>query len=111
MTSKDFLKKLGVTHRIFSVGFPHANQKAERSVAAAKRLLRDTVRPTGDIDTASLEQSLLQLRNTQDQDTGLSPAQLLLGQQLCDFLPDKPKQSPIMKSDDLSGKKLQSGES
>ena len=30
--TKEFLKKLGIKHRISSVGFPHANQKAERSV-------------------------------------------------------------------------------
>ena len=33
--TKDFLIKLGVKHRISSVGFPHSNQKAERSVGAA----------------------------------------------------------------------------
>ena len=48
---KDFLKKLGITHRVSSIGFPHGNQKVERSVAAAKRRLQDAVRPTGDIDT------------------------------------------------------------
>ena len=64
--TKEFLRRLGVRHRISSVGFPHSNQKAERSVGAAKRLLRDSVRPSGDIDTASLVRGLLQLHNKPD---------------------------------------------
>ena len=102
--TREFLRKLGVKHRISSVGFPHSNQKAERSVGAAKRLLRDTVRPSGDIDTTSLIKGLLQLRNTPDQDTGLSPAQLLLGRNLRDFLPRSPRKSSIRKFDELGSK-------
>ena len=102
--TKEFLRKLGVKHRISSVGFPHSNQKAERSVGAAKRLLRDVVRPSGELDTASLIKGLLQLRNTPDQDTGLSPAQILLGRQLRDFLPSAPQKSRIKKFDDLGPK-------
>ena len=97
--TQEFLSRLGVRHRISSVRFPHSNQKAERSVGAAKRLLRDSVRPSGDIDTASLVRGLLQLRNTPDQDTGLSPAQLLLGRNLCDFLPNKSRRDHIKKFD------------
>ena len=100
--TKEFLKKLGIKHRISSVGFPHANQKAERSVGAAKRLLRDVVRPSGDIDTTSLIKGLLQLRNTPNQDTGLSPAQLLLGRNLRDYLPSAPYRSRIKKFNELS---------
>ena len=99
--TKEFLRKLGVKHRVSSVGFPHSNPKAEKSVGAAKRLLRDAVRPSGDIDTTRLVKGLLQLRNTPDQDTGLSPAQLLLGRNLRDFLPSAPRNSQIRKFDQL----------
>ena len=75
------------------MGFPHSNQKAERSIGDAKRLLRDAVRPFDDIDTASLVKGLLLLRKTPDQDTGLSPAQIMLGRNLCDFLPSAPRKS------------------
>ena len=34
--TKEFLRRLGVKHRVSSVGFPHSNQKAEKSVGAAK---------------------------------------------------------------------------
>ena len=92
----EFLRKLGIKHRMTSVGFPHANQKAERSVGAAKRLLRDVIKPSGEIDSVALIKGLLQLRNTPDQDTGLSPAQMLLGRELRDFLPQK--KGPEIKS-------------
>ena len=105
--TKEFLRRLGVKHRVSSVGFPHSNQKAERSVGAAKRLLRDIVKPSGDIDTASLVKGLLQLRNTPDQDTGLSPAQLLLGRNLRDFLPNAKKKPGIKKFHELEKKHQQ----
>ena len=102
--TKEFLRRLRVRHRISSVGFPHSNQKAERSVGAAKRLLRDSVRPSGDIDTVSLVRGLLQLHNIPDQDTGLSLAQLLLGRNLRDFLPNKSQRDHIYKFEDLGPK-------
>jgi hypothetical protein len=37
--TQEFLRKLGVHHRLTSVGFPHTNQKAEKSVGSAKRWL------------------------------------------------------------------------
>jgi hypothetical protein len=43
--TKEFLEKLGINRRLTSVGFPHANQKAERSVGTAKRVIRDAVKP------------------------------------------------------------------
>ena len=89
--TKSFLSKLLVYHRMSSVGFPHANQKAERSVGAAKRIIRDSVKPSGELDTVTLIKGLLQPRNTPDQDNGMSPAMILLGRELRDFLPHKPK--------------------
>ena len=54
-------------------------------------MIRDAVGLTGELDTVNLVKGLLQLRNTPDPDTGLSPAQMLLGRQLKDFIPAKPK--------------------
>ena len=44
-----------------------------------------------ELDTAKLVKGLLQLRNMPDPDTGLSPAEMLLGRQMRDFIPAKPK--------------------
>jgi hypothetical protein len=86
--TREFLRKLGVHHRLTSVGFPHAIQKAERSVGTAKTVIGDAVKPNGELDTFTLVRGLLTLRNTPDQDTGLSTVQMLLGRDLQDFLLD-----------------------
>jgi hypothetical protein len=55
-------------------------------------VIRDSVKPNGELDPIPLVNGLLTLRNTPDQDTGMSPAQMLLGRDLRDFLPGtKPK--------------------
>ena len=59
-------------------------------MGAAKRLIKDAVKMSGELDTITLIKGMLQLRNTPDPDTGLSPAQMLLGRQLRDFIPSKP---------------------
>ena len=51
--------------------------------------MRDVIKPSGEIDSVALIKGLLRLRNTADQDTRLSPAQMLLGRKLRDFLPQK----------------------
>ena len=71
--TKEFLKKLGIHYRLTSVGFPLANQKAGRSVGTAKRVIRDAIKSTGELNTA--------IRNTPNQDSGLSPL-ILLGRDL-----------------------------
>jgi hypothetical protein len=81
------LRKLGVHNRLTSVGFPHANHKAERSVGLAKRGIRDAVKPNGELDPVTLVKGLLTMRNIPDQYKGMSPAQMLLGGDLRDFLP------------------------
>ena len=85
-----FLKDYGVYHRVSSVGFPHGNTRSELAVKSAKRLLRSNVNERGNLDTVAITKALLEYRNTPDRDIGLSPAELLYGRTLKDFLPDKP---------------------
>ena len=57
---------------------------------SAKRLLRANMNERGDLDSVAITRALLEYRNTPDRDVGLSPAELLYGRNLKDFLPDKP---------------------
>jgi hypothetical protein len=86
--TQDFFKQYGIQHRLSSVGNPHANSRAEVAVKTAKRLLRENTSLTGDINTVKMSRALLTHRNTPDRDTGLSPAQMILGRPLKGFLPN-----------------------
>ena len=85
-----FLSDYGVEHRVSSVGFPHGNTRSEIAVKSAKRLLRSNINDRGDLDTVAITRAMLEYRNTPDRDIGLSPAEMLYGRSLKDFLPSKP---------------------
>ena len=66
----------------------------------AKRVIRDAVKPNGKLDPVTHGKGLLTMRNTPDQDTDMSPAQMLLGRDLRDFLPGtKPKAHSTRQTD------------
>ena len=88
--TKKFLKDWGVEQRLSSSYFPHSNQRAELGVKSAKRMLRENVSPSGHLNTDKFLRALLNHRNTPDRDTGLSPAQVIFGHPIRDFLPVKP---------------------
>lgn len=52
----------------------------------AKRLLMSNARPTGSLDHDRFLRAILQLRNTPDPDSNLSPAQIIFGRPLRDSL-------------------------
>ena len=87
---QDLLKQYQVRHRVSSVGFPHGNTRSEVAVKTAKRLLRTNIDNRGNLDTVAVSRALLQHRNTPDRDIGRSPAELLYGRKLRDFLPNVP---------------------
>ena len=89
-TFQAFLKTWGVKHRLASAYHPQSNGRAEVTVKAMKRLLRDNVDHNGKLDTDAVTRGILQLRNTPESDSGLSPAQIVLGRTLRDSLPLKP---------------------
>ena len=93
--TKQFLARYGVQHRVSSVGYPHSNQRAELAVKSMKRLLRDNVTAGGSLDTDKFLRAIMAYRNTPDRDTGCSPAQVLFGRELRDFLPSPVKRYPV----------------
>ena len=84
---KDFFPRWGVCHRVSSTYYPRANKRSEVAVKSAKRLCMDNLGPTRQLDTDRLARALLIHRNTPDPLTGLSPAMILFGQALRDYLP------------------------
>ena len=99
---QDFLKQHGIQHRLSSVAFPHANCRAELAVKTAKRLIRENVSADGKLNHTRLTRALLTYRNTPDRATDRSPAELLLGRQLRDFLPGSQPSPPLRNSSNLS---------
>ena len=53
-------------------------------------MLRENVSNTGTLDTDNFKRALLTHRNTPDRDTGVSPAQVVFGRPIRDFIPIKP---------------------
>ena len=84
---KRMMEIYGISHRISSVANPHANCRAELGVKTMKRLIRNNVTLNGDFSYPEFSRAILQYRNTRDRDTGYSPAEMLMGRQLRDFIP------------------------
>ena len=85
--TQEFLRSWGVQHRISSVGFPHANCRAEVAVKIVKRMLVDNVSPSGSLDVDKFQRALLIYRNTIDPETQTSPALVLFGRPIRDAIP------------------------
>ncbi|MEL6805024.1 MAG: transposase family protein, partial [Bacteroidota bacterium] len=85
-----FLQSWGVSHRLSSPYYPQSNGRAELGVKTAKRLLRDNTGPDGSINNNMVACAVLQYHNTPLQGCPMSPAQLLFGRPLADFLPVNP---------------------
>ena len=86
-----FLKAWRVNQRFSSVAFPHANTRAEVGVKTVKRMLVDNTDGKGSLNTDAFQRAMLQYRNTPDRDTGLSPAMVLFGRPIRDFIPIHPE--------------------
>ena len=87
---KTFCKTWGIRQRISSAYFPHSNTRAEVGVKTLKRMLRDNMGAGGSLDSIKFARALLEYRNTPDRDTGRSPAQVVFGRQVRDFVPVQP---------------------
>ena len=77
-------------HRLSSAYHPHSNQRAELAVKTAKRLIRENVDKSGKLNNDKFSRALLNYRNTPCRDINLSPAQIVFGRKLRDFIPCRP---------------------
>lgn len=90
LKTDEFLQNWGVHHRLSSVAFPHSNTRAELGVKTCKRMLADNTGPRGELDVVKFQRAMLQYRNCPDQDTKMSPAMILFGRSIKDFIPILP---------------------
>merc|ERR1712215_343059 len=84
---EDFFDRWGVVHRVATAYHPRANKRSEVGVKSAKRLVRGNMGQDGSPHTDQFVRALLAHRNTPCPISGLSPAQILFGRVLRDFLP------------------------
>ena len=83
---QSFLNQWGVEWTPSSPHYPQSNGLAESSVKKLKNLIAKIVDTEGRLVIASLDKGLLELRNTPGSN-GLSPAQMVFGQDLRSVLP------------------------
>ena len=88
--TEQFLHNWGVSHRMSSVGYPHSNCRAELGVKTVKRMILNNTGPDGNLNVDAFQRAILQYRNTPDQHTSLSPAMILFGRPIKDFIPILP---------------------
>ena len=81
------LKAWGIRHRLSSAYNPHSNCRAELAVKTGKKMMRENMGHGGNIDTDKVMRAVLQYRNTPMQDSRRSPAQMVFGRQMRDFIP------------------------
>jgi hypothetical protein len=84
------LASMDVIHRPTSAYFPHSNSREELAVKSTKRMLQDCMTRNGSIDNDKFLRAVLQYRNTPHQDCKKSPAQMVFGRHLRDFIPALP---------------------
>ena len=95
--TQDFFKRWGVKHRLSPAYLAQRNGRAEVTVKGMKRLTKD-----GSVDNDKFVRAMLTKRNTPDQFSKLSPAELVMGRKLCDNLPMIPKDMMVMNNPAVS---------
>ena len=64
--------------------------RAESAVISAKRIVLDNSKSDGSSDLDNVARALMQHRNTPDSEYGISPAQMVFGRPIRDFLLVRP---------------------
>ena len=88
--AKEFLQTWDVHHRLYSVAFPHSNNRAKVVVNSAKRIITNNTGPNGYLNIYAVQRAILLYRNTSDPTTKFSHAFILFGRPIRDFIPTLP---------------------
>ena len=89
-TTQGFLCTWGLHYHLSSLGFPHSNCRAEIGVKTMKMILTNNTGPGGALDIDTIQWTILQYRNTPDPAIKLSPAMMVFGQPIRDYIPTLP---------------------
>ena len=84
-----FFRDWGVKWRLSSVANPHSNCRAEVGVKTVKRMIMNNTNSSGEIDIPKFQRAMLQYRNTPSSIDKRSPAEIVFGRQIRDFIPVK----------------------
>ena len=87
-----FLRNCCVHHHVSSVAQPHSNCRAELGVKTVKRMLVGSTGPGGSLNTDAFQRAMLAYRNTPDPVSRVSPAEMIFGRRIRDFIPAPPGQ-------------------
>ena len=90
--TETFLRNWGVHHRVSSVAHPHSNCRAELGMKTVKRMLVGITGPGGSLNTDAFQRAMLAYRNTPDPMSRVSPAEIIFGRRIRDFIPAPPGQ-------------------
>jgi hypothetical protein len=84
-----FFRDWGVKWRLSSVANPHSNCRADVGVKTIKRMIMNNTNSSGEIDIPKFQRAMLQYRNTPSSIDKRSPAEIVFGRQIRDFIPVK----------------------
>ena len=88
--TQQFLRDWGVSHRLSSVPYPHSNTRAEIGVKSAKCMIMENTGSQGDVGIPTFQRAMLTYRNTLTPHDKRSPAEIVCGRQIRDFVPVMP---------------------
>ena len=89
--TETFLRNWGVHHRVSSVAHPHSNCRAELGVNNGQADVGSTG-PGGSLNTDAFQRAMLAYINTPDPVSRVSPAEIIFGRGIRDFIPAPPGQ-------------------
>ena len=91
------MKTWGINIRKSAAHYAQSNGRAELAVKVAKSILWSNCDVNGNIDNNHVARALLQCRNTSLQGLDLSPAQILYGRILRDYMPSQKEALKVRK--------------